>query len=230
MLASPRMCGATFSISRTASSAVRIDWLRTSPLGPGTSAGVSAERPNTLVKNNTASSTVCQGCARLTWSMPHTGVGAAARPFSNSSTQRGVADPVHLGAVGCDGGAKRLFSGIGSAVGDRRHQFGRTARGGDGVGHLQADGRDVRNLVARLLFVEHDAGVARRPQRHRLGAMPTTRREADLGQQHLDLAGVLGLDFDEVEPGRRLGLGEGGQVATPALGRERGGSVLQPQQ
>ena len=32
----------------------------------------------------------------------------------------------------------------------------------------QADGGDMRELVARLLFVEHDAGIACHPERHGL--------------------------------------------------------------
>ncbi len=60
--------------------------------------------------------------------------------------------------------------------------------------------------------------------------MPTARREAELTQQHLDVAGVLGLELDEVESGGRFGLGERGKVAPPSLGPERSGPVLQPAQ
>ena len=55
-------------------------------------------------------------------------------------------------------------------------------------------------------------------------------REPELLQQHLDLTGVLRLELDEVEAGRRLCLGEGGEVAPPTLGVQGGGPVLQPEQ
>ena len=121
-----------------------------------------------------------------------------------------------LGAVGRLERGELLLVDVGSPEHGRGFEPASAFGRGGGVSHLEADGGQGRRPLASQPLVAHDPGAVLGPQSHRLGAVVSAEREAELAEEYVDLAGVLGLHLHEVEGGRLSDVGQpGGLVGTP---------------